>query len=190
VSDSSLSPDEYLNLRTAYDQVCSGYVAIDDFRAKLLALLPLASGTGIFLLLSNPLAHQYLPQIGTFGFAVTLGLYFYELRGTQYCTHLIAAGRTLEKQLKIPGRFSTRPKLDVAGFISELVAAPVIYGAVLAAWTFVAMVFASLAGTSAAPKPAILPASLLALVVFFIVLVLAKRINLLPPPKRSDCSRT
>jgi hypothetical protein len=179
-NNSSLSPDEYLNLRTAYDHVCSDYLAIDDFRDKLLALLPLASGTGIFLLLSNESARQYLTAIGTFGFAVSLGLYFYELRGTQYCTHMIAAGKTLEMQLGIPGRFSTRPPQYVAGFISELVAAPVIYGAVLAAWTFVAIVFAPLGGTSAEQKPAML----LGLLVFVIVLVFARLIKLSPPQEQ------
>lgn len=189
MNDNSLSPKEGDNLRAAYDQICSGYQAIDDFRAKLLALLPLASGTGIFLLLSDTftqsqgpaLLPQFLLPIGVFGFAVTLGLYCYELRGIQYCTHLIAAGRNLEQQLQVAGRFSTRPTRHVAGWISELSAAHLIYPAVLAAWIFVAAVFTGLAAqpwTSAIPR-----ASILAVVVFTVVLGFALRVNLRPTPK-------
>ena len=82
-----MSNDKQAALRTAYQEVCSSYHGIAEFRAKLLGLLPLASA-GIFLLLDNALldaankdfAKQYLGPIGLFGFVVTLGLFFYELR--------------------------------------------------------------------------------------------------------------
>jgi hypothetical protein len=41
-------PDE--NLRDAYQELCNSYRAVDDFRMKLLAFLPLATGTGVVLL--------------------------------------------------------------------------------------------------------------------------------------------
>lgn len=187
MSNCNLSSDEQNNIRTAYNEICSRYRAIDDFRAKLLGFLPLASGAGIFLLLSGALAQdkipalprQFLLPIGVFGVIVTLGLYFYELRGIQYCTHLIAAGRTLEKKLEIPGAFSTRPSRHVAGFISEITAAHLIYAAVLAAWTFVATVFAFPAAKPEAP--AILKASLLAIAVVVVVLGFVSQFNLRPP---------
>jgi hypothetical protein len=37
----------------AYGQACASYDAITEFRAKLLALLPLATGTGAFLVLQR-----------------------------------------------------------------------------------------------------------------------------------------
>ena len=37
------------NVRTVYREPCTSYRAIDDFRMKLLGLLPLATGAGIFL---------------------------------------------------------------------------------------------------------------------------------------------
>lgn len=40
-------------LRLAYQQACTSYGEITDFRGKLLALLPLATGTGAFLLLDR-----------------------------------------------------------------------------------------------------------------------------------------
>jgi hypothetical protein len=70
-------------LVSAYIELCKSYNAIDDFRAKLLGFLPLASGTGIFLLLSSGLSkseareyfEQFMTPIGVFGFVVTLGLF-------------------------------------------------------------------------------------------------------------------
>ena len=41
------------NLRVVYSEVCRSYHAIADFRAKLLALLPIASGAGGLLVLSE-----------------------------------------------------------------------------------------------------------------------------------------
>jgi hypothetical protein len=130
-----------------YEQLCSSYRAIDDFRAKLLALLPLATGGGIFLLVGDQTRAKaiepYLPPIGLFGFVVTLGLFFFELHGILKCTHLIKAGTMLEENLDInkeEGQFIDRP-LGVIGFINEPFAAGVIYPAVLAAWAFLAMDF-------------------------------------------------
>jgi len=40
-------------LQLAYQQACTSYGEITDFRGKLLALLPLATGTGAFLLLDR-----------------------------------------------------------------------------------------------------------------------------------------
>ncbi|SRR6266571_890312 len=96
------------DVRTAYDAVCEAFHRIEEFRGKLLALLPLASGTGIFLLLNKDLhpAHDgvraYLVAAGLLGFLVTLGLFIYELRGIQRCIVLIDAGKRLEEAMKIP----------------------------------------------------------------------------------------
>lgn len=130
------------NLRTVYRELCSSYRAIDDFRTKLLGFLPLATGTGIFFLLTDNEklegVKQYFRPIGTFGFAITVGLFFYEFYGIKKCTSLIGAGMELEKHLHVKdGQFSKRPH-GVLGFINEPLAAGVIYPAVLAAWTFIA----------------------------------------------------
>jgi hypothetical protein len=130
-----------------YEQLCNSYRAIDDFRTKLLALLPLATGGGIFLLVGDQARAKaieaYLPFIGLFGFVVTLGLFLLELHGIRKCTHLIKAGEKLEENLGIDkeeGQFIDRP-LGVIGFINEPFAAGIIYPAVLAAWAFLAMDF-------------------------------------------------
>ena len=133
------SQDE--NLKTTYDQLCTSYRAIDDFRAKLLGFLPLASGTGIFLLIldnsTSPL-NTYLLPVGAFGIFITLGLFLFEIYGVKKCHALIKAGQKIEDQMRIQGQFRERPP-EAAGFINEPFAAGVIYPAVLAAWTFLAL---------------------------------------------------
>ena len=133
---------------TIYQELCNSYRAIDDFRAKLLGFLPLASGAGIFLLIDgdfSPETKTFLWAVGSFGFLVTLGLFFYELYGVKKCHALISAGKELEEDLGIDaqrGQFTARPR-EVAGLINEPLAAGVIYPAVLAAWTFVPLFFDS-----------------------------------------------
>jgi hypothetical protein len=132
--------DEQLKM---YEQLCNSYRAIDDFRAKLLGFLPLATGTGIFLLVSDKekieFMQRYFRPIGVFGFVITLGLFCYELYGIKKCTYLIRAGKALENDLHMPyGQFTQRPP-GVATFINEPLAAGVIYPAVLAVWTFLAL---------------------------------------------------
>src|SRR4051812_35782869 len=149
--------------KAVYEQLCASYLAIDDFRAKLLGLLPLASGTGIFLLYSNQGAlsaetKAFLTPIGLFGLIVTLGLFMYEIYGIRKCHALIVAGRQLEISLHSDGQFLKRPR-SVLGVINEPFAAGIIYPAVFAAWAYVSMVI---------PWPQIgLPAALAIFVIGF-----------------------
>jgi len=138
------------NLRGVYDQLCEGYRAIDDLRLKLLAALPLASGTGIFLLIGKPddkIQSGFLLPIGLFGFLASLGLFIFEIYGIRRCTHLIVLGAFLEKELGIEGQFKHRPcgvehfrlvPAGIAPLISEPFASGIIYPGVLGAWAFIA----------------------------------------------------
>jgi hypothetical protein len=133
------------NLLTAYRELCNSYRAIDDFRTKLLGFLPLATGVGIFFLVTDKAkidsVQPYFGPMGAFGFVITLGLFFFEIYGIKKCTHLIWAGKELEAKLTIQsGQFKKRPD-GVAGLINEPIAAGVIYPAVLAAWTYIALAF-------------------------------------------------
>jgi hypothetical protein len=142
MSSGNSEPQKPENLFTAYRELCTSYRAIDDFRTKLLGFLPLATGTGIFFLVDKAKidsVQPYFRSMGAFGFVITLGLFFYEWYGIKKCTHLIWAGRKLETEMKVKaGQFTNRPD-GVAGFINEPLAAGVIYPAVLAAWTFIAL---------------------------------------------------
>ncbi|MEN3369237.1 MAG: hypothetical protein V7609_1380 [Verrucomicrobiota bacterium] len=150
MSDETHDTSRLENIRTTYNQLCESYRAIDDFRTKLLAFLPLASGAGIFLLIAKPggPAAELLRPIGAFGFLTALGLYIFEIYGIRKCTHLIVVGEYLEEQLGIGGQFKNRPTgiegvgvipKSIAPDISEPFASGIIYPAVLGAWAFVAL---------------------------------------------------
>ena len=132
------------HLPTVYEQICTSYHAIDDFRAKLLALLPIATGGGIFLLLNKDAItadlKQFFGPIGLFGFVITLGLFVYEIYGIRKCDALIVSGKQIEGWLHIAGPFTGRPR-EVLNFINEPFASGIIYPAVMAAWTFIGLVF-------------------------------------------------
>lgn len=149
----ALTDQQAENLRTVYRELCTSYRAIDDFRMRLLGLLPLATG-GIFLLVGVgeeqkvKLGMQFLQPVGAFGFLVTLGLFCFELYGIKKCHKLIKAGIRLEEELSIvDGQFKTRPP-GVAFLMDELLAAGVIYPAVLAAWAFLTLVSRESAGAA------------------------------------------
>ncbi len=130
------------DLRSVYSEICKSYHAIDDFRAKLLALLPIASGAGGLLILSEKeTVKDYLGPIGVFGAVVTLGLFVYELRGIQKCNALIEAGAAVETRMKVEeGPFRSNPKGRLYGLIGARTAGWIVYLTVLAAWFYVAMV--------------------------------------------------
>ena len=133
------------NLKAIYQELCNSYRAIDDFRTKLLGLLPLATGAGV-VLLSDALTDDkkrsfvmpFLGPIGLFGLTVTIGLLFYEIHGIKKCARLITRGIAIEQELGFEGQFATHPEYAI-GFINEPVATALIYPAVLAAWTYVAL---------------------------------------------------
>ena len=129
------------NLRIVYAELCQSYHAIADFRAKLLALLPIASGAGGLLILAEKnVVKEYLTPIGVFGAAVTLGLFIYELRGIQRCKALITAGKALETEMDIAdGQFGSRPKGHLRGLIGADTAGWIVYLTVLAAWGYLAI---------------------------------------------------
>jgi hypothetical protein len=122
-----------------YAQVGENYRAVDDLRLRLLALLPLATGAGILVLLGshNVTAVIGVP-VGVFGMIATVSLYFYELHGIVKCDHYIYRGQQLEDDLDVPGAFTDRPH-QMFGVVSELLPAALIYPASFAGWLFLAI---------------------------------------------------
>lgn len=128
-------------LGLAYEQLCASHAALTDFRAKLLALLPIASGAGIFVLLEQAPDLGALPAIGLFGFAVTLGLFIYEWIGIETCVELRERGARLEKELGVPpdmGQFQEDPKRPLRGPLSVEGASWLVYLSVLLGWAYLA----------------------------------------------------
>jgi hypothetical protein len=119
------------SLRTVYTEVCRSYHAIADFRAKLLALLPIATGAGGLLILTRAdTVKQYLTPIGIF---------IYELRGIQRCKALIETGKLFEAGMGIAnGQFGARPKSR--GLVSAETAGWIVYTTVFAAWAYLAII--------------------------------------------------
>jgi hypothetical protein len=135
-----MTPEEHEDLRSAYGQLCESYRAIDDFRAKLLGLLPLVTGGGLVVVTrgGEDVDPDLLRPVGVFGALVTLGLLAYELYGIRKCHALIDAAKRLEAAMGLPaGQFTARPG-SVWGFVNEPFAAAIIYPAVMAAWIFLA----------------------------------------------------
>lgn len=172
-NDNKGNPD----LIKVYDQLCLSYRAIDDFRAKLLGFLPLASAGGAFLLLNDVLvnpekskfAKPFLEPLGLFGFVITLGLFFYEIYGIRKCHALIEAGIQLECSLGITdGQFISRPR-NVLYLINEPFATGVIYPAVLAGWMFLALVFPQSQSDQSPAIEAALTAAIWVFVVGFLI---------------------
>src|SRR4051812_17026161 len=118
-----MTPEEekQQNRRSAYDQLCQSYRAIDDFRAKLLGLLPLVTGGGLVVVTrgGQDVDLELLHPVGLFGAVVTLGLLAYELYGIRKCHALIHAASELERDMHLPaGQFTARPG-SVWGFVNE-----------------------------------------------------------------------
>jgi hypothetical protein len=141
----------------AYERVCESYHAVDDLRMKLLGMLPVATGAGVFLLLNSNtdllgpgqgVAQQretlevFLRAIGTIGVVFTVGLFAYELFGIKKCHYLLEAGARLEVALGVKGQFTSRPQA-LLGIVNEPFATALIYPASMAAWVFLAVAYSS-----------------------------------------------
>jgi hypothetical protein len=126
-----------------YEEACRTYHNIHSFRAKLLALLPIASGLGsVLVLLKTDELKNYLGAIGILGAIVTFGLYIYELRGTQRCFELKKIAKNLEKALGLSedtGQFLGEPK-PILYIIREGIAGAVIYSSVFCGWVLISIV--------------------------------------------------
>lgn len=138
----------------AYTEVCRSYHAVDDFRAKLLALLPIVSGGGgIFLLTNETVLKGHLLPIGLFGVLVTLGLLCFEARGLSNCGHLIEVGKKLEESLELDKgqrQFFALETKKWFGLSRASIAAYTVYLSVLIGWSYVAWVGFSALGSAAA----------------------------------------
>lgn len=145
----TLTPDERKALELEYGEVCRSHAATVDFRGKLLALLPIASGAGIFLLLDQQDSDAPLAAIGVFGSVATLGLFIYETRNIQECNALISQGGRIEEALGVPSgtrRFKDKPKAPLNGFLGATGAGWIVYTAVFIAWLYVATTDSQLEG--------------------------------------------
>ncbi len=138
-------------LLAAYTEVSKAHAGLMDFRGKLLALLPIASGAGIFFLLNKDTRDaevHYLLAVSIFGFVVMLGLYLHELYSIRWCDALFNCGIEIEnilfgEQSRKLGPFRTAP-FEFLGYVSARGAALLIYPAMLSAWSYLGLAKTSL----------------------------------------------
>ena len=144
--------DQTKILLAAYQEVCNSYHAIDEFRTKLLGILPIASLAGILLLGKDNLFQADSLSVRLVGFAsffaaaFTLSLFLFEIRGILRCHHLIERGANLEKDLNVKGQFYVCSRQHSEGegmerVFNAKVAASAVYSLVFAAWLFLALRF-------------------------------------------------
>ncbi|MEY2521168.1 MAG: hypothetical protein QOF24_2927 [Verrucomicrobiota bacterium] len=136
------------NLRLDYQTTVQQFTMLADIRFKLLAFVPTVTGAAFALLKDSP-NHAATTAIGLFGFLVTLGIVFYEIRNTQFYDCAVHRAKELEAYLKDPlraaresagGFFSARPpkgELRLFGFIPiwHDLGLAIVYGSALAAWS-------------------------------------------------------
>lgn len=173
------------DIKTIYDEICKSHDGIAEFRAKLLGLLPLASGVGIFLVVGSDALTQknvvaHLIAVGLFGILITSGLFLYELRGIQKCNAFIKSAQELEKQL-LPGNnlwkygaFNFRQK-SFRGIVGATGAALVIYPTVIGSWGYILAV--GLYGSSVLNTGGSVLALLFAVLCLVLALLLGYKVN-------------
>lgn len=137
----------------AYSEICKSYHAIDDFRMKLLGLLPLASIVAVAFLDTNKIlstaphdrSSELISFAAIFAAMLTLALFGYEVRGIQRSHNLIIEGKHLEQLLGVGhGQFHVceeeHARSPLRALNAKLVAC-VIYSLVFSGWLFIAMRF-------------------------------------------------
>ncbi len=131
-----------------YEEVCKSYLALREYRAKLLALVPLATAALIALgLPKQPMpgeSHSIIVALGTYGVLVSLGLYGYEMGNMKKLESLIQLGRDIEVESGLTngqfiGRWErTHAKTLKAKIMNYSTAAIFVYGSTVLAWSFIA----------------------------------------------------
>jgi hypothetical protein len=145
------------SVRAVYEEVCSSYHAIDEFRMKLLGLLPLTSIVGLVAVEKGSLGainvarNDLVAYASFFAAAFALALFVYEIRGIRRSNGLVKRGTELEIMLGVPGQFTlctadASPAMqtdDERGRVfNSTTAACFMYALVFSAWLFLAVRYA------------------------------------------------
>ena len=175
----AMTETECLAVKTVYEELCRAHDGIADFRAKLLALLPLASGAGIVALtrMQESEKTEHFLAIGIFGALVGAALYIYEIRGMHRCFELAGRAAELEKALGCecyPGVFLNTP-MPRLFFLSNAMAAAVIYSATIALWVY--MAFCGLSDTLEELEQLKLPRVLVSIAICVIIGIAGSRFS-------------
>lgn len=123
-------------LKMEYSEICKSYHNVRDMQLKLLTLIPIASGTAVSVVIKVPRDQVHSVMVGLVGFALTLGLFLYSLRGTRHADALTAQGSALEKEMHLDvGQFKDRPQ-EMTWIIGYTTASTLMYVVILTAWGY------------------------------------------------------
>ena len=175
--------DEILKLD--YEITNDYFIQLSEIRFKLLAFVPLVSGSAIGLLTLNNEGQSVDSEgallLGFFGLFVTLGVVFYDLRNSQFYDIAVCRAKNLEKLLKMPlgGLFNERPGHTKGPTILGLFTVwhdrglALIYGTTLAGWSYlITYSFLQMINHSS-----LLGSVLVALIVLYISVIIFKKIE-------------
>ncbi len=123
-----------------YKEINTNWRTLADIRFKLLGLLPTISIVAIIALFTGAGGHltPFLQSIvSLLGFAVTIGIFMYDMRNSQLYDYLISRSRRIEFELGIhTGQHLGRPKARWF-VIKHDVATGIIYIATIISWVVV-----------------------------------------------------
>src|SRR6266566_184644 len=137
-----------LTVDQRYVQMCMDIRFTDEVSLKLLALVPLVSGAGILTALfaathRSPSEAAILAAfIGVFGAITTFAIYRWEVRNSQFCSHLIRQVTDLEGLSSSGGKghYLGRPEAPTFSFgfgkrrVGKTEAERILYVAVILSW--------------------------------------------------------
>jgi hypothetical protein len=144
-----MNEDEKIKLD--YERTAQYFFHLADVRFKLLALLPIVSGTGLAIVPSHFRPQESL-ALGVLGLLVTTGVIIYDQRNSQIYNSLVGRLNLIEESLRLPamrenkqvgGAFIDRPGNDRRRMLLGVIPAnhglglDLIYSASIAAWLFV-----------------------------------------------------
>ena len=128
-------------LEAQYVEICKAHTAITDFRGKLLALFPVAGAGGLFLAIGkSAIDLRWVLPVSVFAFAVTAGLFVYELRQIKECIALARQAALIEDRLGVPAglrQFRDSPPLSL-GVVGVEWGSWVLYVTLLVGWFWLA----------------------------------------------------
>lgn len=109
-SDTHPSTEE---LHLIYQQLCTNYQNLIDFRLKLMGFLPFVTASSFAVtIISDPAKRQALANLvlpfGLLGALITLGLFLYEVENLKLSTAIEAEGMKLEQEMHILGPFAPK----------------------------------------------------------------------------------
>ena len=164
-----MNEDEKIKLD--YERTAQYFFHLADVRFRLLALLPIVSGTALALVPDRFQPSETL-MLGILGLVVTTGVLLYDQRNSQIYNSLVGRLNLIEESLRLPamrenkqvgGAFLDRPGKDRRRMLLGVLPAnhglalDLIYSASIAAWLFViTSACLPLLGLSSQPMAALL----------------------------------